>query len=144
MATKSLNRAIIVGNLGKDPDTREVGGRLIANLLVATSTSWKGKDGQWQDNTQWHNVVVWHEQAAQFFQKNGRKGQQVCIEGTIETRKWQDQKGNDRYSTEINVRPFGGSATILSKLESLGEGHGDQGGDKSAPIEDDMDDSIPF
>ena len=107
--SKSLNKAILIGNLGADPEVRSTsnGGR-VATLSVATSRQWKGADGQRQEKTQWHRVVCWNaakgQQLADVAERYCKKGEKVYIEGEIEYRTWQDKDGQTRYSTEINCR----------------------------------------
>lgn len=167
----SLNRVQIIGHLGRDPEVKSfANGGKIVNLRVATSESWKDKQsGEKKERTEWHSVVVHAEHAAKFAEQYLRKGSQVYIEGKIETRKWQDQTGADRYSTEITVRPYGGELQSLDKRESGGGGSGggrdddrgyqrpdsNSGGGRSGgggagyggggrPGSSDLDDEIPF
>jgi single-strand DNA-binding protein len=122
----SLNKVMIIGNLGADPEVRSFqnGGR-VCNLRIATSEQWKDKDGQRQERTEWHTVAVFQEPAIKFAEQYLRKGAKVYVEGQLQTRKWQDQQGNDRYSTEIAIRPFNGQ---LTSLDSPGGGGGGQRG----------------
>jgi|TARA_B100002003_G_C14091373_1_gene524957 single-strand DNA-binding protein len=150
----SVNKVILVGNLGRDPETRTMqnGGR-VANLSVATSESWKGKDGQRQERTEWHRVVIFNEHLLDVAEKYLHKGSKVYIEGQLQTRKWQDQSGNDKYSTEVVLQRFRGE---LQMLDSRGEGGGGDmagevagggyggGRDGPAPSGGDFDDDIPF
>jgi single-strand DNA-binding protein len=113
----SLNRVEIIGHLGQDPEVRafQNGGKVV-NLRIATSESWKDKStGERKERTEWHSIAIFAEHAARFAEQYLRKGSLVRIEGKLETRKWQDQSGNDRYSTEIVVRPYGGSVMGLDK-----------------------------
>lgn len=108
-----INKAIIMGRLGADPETR-TGGVVVCR--VATSERWKDKQGEPQERTQWHSVVIFAEQPGRFLAEYGRKGDLVCIEGQIETRKWErggDQE--DKFYTEVVVRPFNGSVQLMSK-----------------------------
>lgn len=112
----SVNKALIIGNLGKDPDIRtlQASGNKVANLSVATSESWKDKaSGEWQERTEWHKVVVFNEAMIRRLEK-ASKGDKVYIEGKIETRKYTDKDGADKYTTEIVVRPYGGEVVLLS------------------------------
>lgn len=108
--SKSLNKVILIGNLGADPEVRDVGatGGRVATLSLATSRQWTGKDGQKQEKTQWHRVVCWNtgkgQQLADIAEKYCKKGEKVYIEGEIEYRTWDDKDGQKRYSTEINCR----------------------------------------
>ena len=116
-----INKAILVGNLGADPEVRYTqDGTPVASFNVATTERWKGQDGQMQESTEWHRIVAWRRLAdicGQYLQKGSR----VYIEGKIQTRKWQDQSGNDRYTTEIVARE-------MKMLSSRGEGGGSMGG----------------
>jgi len=122
----SLNKVMIIGNLGADPEVRSFqnGGR-VCNLRIATSEQWKDKSGERQERTEWHTVAVFQEPAINFAEQYLRKGSKVFIEGQLQTRKWQDQQGNDRYTTEIAIRPFSGQ---LTSLDSPGGGGGQRGG----------------
>lgn len=129
----SLNRATIIGHLGRDPETRSFqnGGKIV-NLRVATSESWKDRNsGERKERTEWHSISVSAEHAANYCERYLRKGSKVYIEGKIETRKWQDQQGNDRYTTEITVRPYGGQVMGLDKAEGDGNRGGGSGGGNS-------------
>jgi single-strand DNA-binding protein len=123
----TVNKAILVGNLGQDPEIRSTGsGMPVATLRIATSDRRKSRDGEWVDHTEWHSVTVFGKQAENIG-RYCRKGKQLFIEGRIQTRKWQDKEGRDRYSTEIvadNVRFLGGR----SDSSSDGYGGGNQGG----------------
>ena len=106
----SVNKVILVGHLGRDPEVRtfQNGGK-VCNLRVATSEKWKDRNtGERKERTEWHSVALFAEGAAKFAEQYLRKGSMVYIEGQLETRKWQDQSGQDRYSTEVVVRPYGG------------------------------------
>ena len=148
----SVNKVIIVGNLGKDPETRTFpnGGKVV-NLRVATSESWTDKtSGERKERTEWHSVAIMNEPLAKIAEQYLKKGSTVYIEGQLETRKWQDQSGADRYSTEIVVRPYRGELTLLGgKSEGSGDGYqSEQRGGASKPptggARSDMDDEIPF
>lgn len=115
----SVNKVILVGNLGADPEVRtfQNGGKVV-NLRIATSETWKDKQsGERQERTQWHQVAIFSEPLARTAEQYLRKGSKVYIEGQLETRKWQDQSGNDRYSTEVVLRPYRGELTLLDKPE---------------------------
>ena len=122
----SLNKVMLIGNLGADPEVRSFqnGGR-VCNLRIATSEQWKDKSGERQERTEWHTVAVFQEPAINFAEQYLRKGSKVYVEGQLQTRKWQDQQGNDRYTTEIAIRPFSGQ---LTSLDSPGGGGGQRGG----------------
>ena len=122
----SLNKVMLIGNLGADPEVRSFqNGGKVCNLRIATSEQWKDKSGERQERTEWHTVAVFQEGAINFAEQYLRKGSKVFVEGQLQTRKWQDQQGNDRYSTEIAVRPFNGQ---LTSLDSPGSGGGGQRG----------------
>lgn len=121
----SLNKVILVGNLGRDPEVRSLqNGDKVANLSIATSEQWKDRDGNRQERTEWHRVVLFGR-IAEVAERYLRKGSKVLIEGKLQTRKWQDQSGADRYSTEIVVSGFGGNMTML---DGRGEGGGSSSG----------------
>ena len=109
-----VNKVILVGNLGADPEARSLSnGGEVVNMRVATSESWKDRDGQRQERTEWHNVVIFNENLGRVAKSYLRKGSKVYLEGQIQTRKWQDQIGNDRYTTEIVLQRFRGELVLL-------------------------------
>ena len=111
----SVNKVILVGNLGRDPEVRSFqnGGKVV-NLRIATSETWKDKaSGERKERTEWHSVAIFNEPVGKIAEQYLRKGSKVYIEGQLETRKWQDQAGADKYSTEVVLRPFSGSLTLL-------------------------------
>ena len=119
----SVNKVILIGNLGRDPEVRtfQNGGKVV-NLRVATSENWKDKNtGERRERTEWHSVAIFNEPLGRIAEQYLKKGSTVYLEGQLETRKWQDQSGNDRYSTEVVLRPFTGNLTLLG-------GRGDGGG----------------
>ena len=129
----SVNKVILVGNLGRDPEVRSFqnGGKVV-NLRIATSENWKDKNsGERKERTEWHSVAIFDENLARVAEQYLKKGSTVYIEGQLETRKWQDQSGADRYSTEVVLRPFRSSLTMLGGRGDGGGGTGgdDQGGD---------------
>lgn len=141
----SVNKVIIVGNLGRDPETRtfQNGGK-VCNLRIATSETWKDKaSGERQERTEWHSVAIFSEPLARVAEQYLRKGSKVYIEGQLETRKWQDQSGNERYSTEVVLRPYRSELTILDGAEGKASGGG-SGGGYQAPAQGDLEDEIPF
>lgn len=167
----SVNKVILVGNLGADPEIRRTqDGRPIANFSVATSESWRDKNtGERRERTEWHRVVVFNEGLCKVIENYLRKGSKVYLEGALQTRKWQDQSGADRYSTEVVLQGFNSTLTMLdSRADSSGGGGGNYGGgggggaDYGAPQggspggqsggggappsgpANDMDDDIPF
>jgi len=160
-----VNKVILVGNLGADPEARSLNnGGEVVNMRIATSESWKDKDGQRQERTEWHNVVIFNENLGRVAKSYLRKGSKVYIEGQIQTRKWTDQTGNDRYTTEIVLQRFRGELVLL---DARGEGGGsggsfgsdDYGGSSGgfsgggskpqsrpqpAAFDTDLDDDVPF
>ena len=157
MASRGINKVILVGNLGQDPEIRYMpNGSAIANFSVATSESWKDKQtGETRDRTEWHRVVVFGK-LAEIAGEYIKKGTQVYLEGQLQTRKWQDQTGNDRYTTEVVINPIGGTLQILGS-RSAGENQqqSQQPNNSQSTIvpplpsppslpETDFDDDIPF
>ncbi|AUH66117.1 single-stranded DNA-binding protein [Paracoccus zhejiangensis] len=123
----SVNKVILIGNLGQDPEVRtfQNGGKVV-NLRIATSEQWKDRNsGERQERTQWHSVAIFSEPLARIAEQYLKKGSKVYLEGQLETRKWQDQSGQDRYTTEVVLRPFSGNLTLL---DGRGEGGGGGGG----------------
>jgi single-strand DNA-binding protein len=164
----SVNKVILIGNLGADPEVRRLGsGEPVVNLRIATSETWRDKQsGERREKTEWHSVVIFNEVAAKAAEQYLKKGAKVYIEGQLQTRKWQDKTGADRYTTEVVVQRYNGTMTML---DGRGEGGGAGGGmaedrsgggdfGRSAPMErrpamsggggggrpNDMDDDIPF
>ena len=129
----SVNKVILIGNLGRDPEIRSFqnGGR-VCNLRVATSETWRDKDsGERRERTEWHSVAIFNENLVRLAEQYLRKGSKVYLEGQLETRKWQDQNGQDRYSTEVVLRPYRGEMTFLDGgAGGGGGGGGDRGGDR--------------
>ena len=126
----SVNKVILIGNLGQDPEVKSFqnGGR-IANLRIATSESWKDRQtGERKERTEWHTVVLQSEGLVGVAERFLRKGSKVYVEGQLRTRKWQDQNGNDRYSTEVSVGGIGGVMTMLDGAPGGGGGGGQRGG----------------
>src|SRR5438445_5020039 len=116
----SVNKVILVGNLGRDPEIRSTqDGTRIANLNLATSENWKDKmSGERKERTEWHRVVIFNENLINVAERYLKKGSKVYLEGQIETRKWADQSGQERYSSEIVLRPFRGELTLLDSRDS--------------------------
>jgi single-strand DNA-binding protein len=145
----SVNRVTLIGNLGRDPEIRTFSnGGKVCNLRVATSETWKDKStGERKERSEWHSVAIFSEPLARIAEQYLRKGSKVYIEGQLETRKWQDQSGQDRYSTEVTLRPYKGELTLLDAPQGRSEGRQDnyqvpqQG---SRPTQQQFDDSIPF
>lgn len=155
-----LNKVQIIGNLGQDPDARSFqNGGEVVNLSVATSQKWKDKNtGEVRERTEWHRVAIFAEPACRYAKQYLRKGSKVYVEGQLETRKWQDQSGQDRYSTEVVLRPYTSTMVMLDGRSGGGDyagggGGGDygggydsgaQGGYGGAVPQGDLDDEIPF
>ena len=157
-----VNKVILVGNLGADPEARSLNnGGEVVNMRVATSESWKDRDGNRQERTEWHNVVIFNENLGRVAKSYLKKGSKVYLEGQIQTRKWQDQSGNDRYTTEIVLQRFRGELVLLDSRESgsggsFGGGGGSYGDDEfgggskpqqrpqPAAFDTDLDDDVPF
>ena len=146
----SLNKATLIGHLGQDPEVRSMqnGGKVVT-LSIATSENWKDKNtGERRERTEWHRVVVFNEGLGAIIEKYLTKGSQVYVEGQLRTRKWQDQSGADRYSTEIQLTPFNGEIKFLSSKKPGERASGDDaprgsGAFGRGPVGD-LDDEIPF
>jgi len=146
----SMNRVILVGNVGRDPEIRATQlGTRIATFSVATSETWRDKaSGERKESTDWHNIVVFNEPLAEIIEKYVRKGSKVLVEGKLKTRKWTDQSGQDRYTTEVVIQAYGGTLLLLGGGQSRGPGSEDDytGGAAASPrpTRDALDDEIPF
>jgi single-strand DNA-binding protein len=168
----SVNKVILVGNLGRDPEVRRLNsGEPVVNLRIATSETWKDKaTGERKEKTEWHSVVIFNENLARVAEQYLKKGSKVYVEGQLQTRKWQDQQGQEKYTTEIVLQRFRGELTILdsrgggSDYADEEAGQVSRGGEfgRSSPMErrpapaqssspgggggrdDDLDDDIPF
>jgi single-strand DNA-binding protein len=141
MATRGINKVIIVGNLGQDPEVRYTpNGKAVANITIATSESWKDQSGQLQEKTEWHKVSMFGK-LAEIAGEYLRKGSQVYIEGKLQTRKWQNKEGQDQYTTEIVLDPFNGVMQMLGGKGGQSEG-GFQG-QKPAPMRQQPNQSAP-
>ena len=127
----SVNKVILIGNLGADPEVRtfQNGGK-VCNLRIATSETWKAKDGEKREKTEWHTVAIFSEGLVRVCEQYLKKGSKVYIEGALQTRKWQDQSGNDRYSTEVVLSGFNGTLVMLDGRSGGGSGGGYGGGDQ--------------
>ena len=128
----SVNKVILVGNLGRDPESRSFqnGGKVV-NLRIATSESWKDRNsGERKEKTEWHSVAIFNEGLANVAEKFLRKGSKVYVEGQLQTRKWQDQSGQDRYSTEVVLQGFNSVLTMLDGPQGGGSGGGGGGRDE--------------
>jgi single-strand DNA-binding protein len=158
----SVNKVILIGNLGRDPEIRRTqDGRPVANFTVATSESWRDKaTGERKEKTEWHRVVIFNEGLCRIAEQYLKKGSKVYLEGQLQTRKWQDQSGQEKYTTEVVLQGFNSQLTMLDRASDRGEiGSADSGGDfgSSGPStrekqpalagagkRGDMDDEIPF
>ncbi|WP_284163038.1 single-stranded DNA-binding protein [Frigidibacter sp. SD6-1] len=166
----SVNKVILVGNLGRDPEVRSFqNGGKVCNLRIATSETWRDRNtGERKERTEWHSVAIFNENLAKIAEQYLKKGSKVYIEGALETRKWQDQSGQDRYTTEVVLRQFRGELTLLDGRDGGGGGgqgggydegqaggygggsygggggYGDRSGPAASPARADMDDEIPF
>ena len=160
----SVNKVILIGNLGADPEIRRTqDGRPIANLRLATSETWRDKNtGERKERTEWHRVVIFNENLCKVVEQYLKKGSKIYIEGQLQTRKWQDQSGQDRYSTEVVLQNFNGQLTMLDRAgagsggfgsDEGGQGYGSSGSSARQPAvagagagggRDDMNDEIPF
>ena len=123
----SVNKVILVGNLGADPEVRTLpSGSKVVNLSVATSDSWRDKNtGERKEKTEWHRIVIFNEGLCKVAERYLQKGAKVYIEGSLQTRKWQDKDGNDKYSTEVVLNGYGSVLTMLDKPGDKSEGGGD-------------------
>ena len=164
----SVNKVILVGNLGKDPESRSFqnGGKVVS-FSVATSENWKDKNsGERKDRTEWHNVSIFSEGLARVAEQYLKKGSKVYLEGQLETRKWQDKDGNDRYTTDVVLRNFNSSMVLLDSREGAASGARSGGGDwdrdeaprgnfggggasgggmsRPSAFDSDLDDDVPF
>jgi single-strand DNA-binding protein len=157
----SVNKVILIGNLGADPEIRRTqDGRPIVNLRLATTDTWRDKaTGERRERTEWHRVVIFNENIAKVAEQYLKKGSRIYVEGQLQTRKWQDQQGQDRYSTEVVLQGFSSQLTMLDRAGSAG---GDFGSDDSssfgsrsptrqpamagtgAGMREDMNDEVPF
>ena len=152
----SVNKVILIGNLGADPEVRHTqDGRPIVNLRVATSENWRDKaTGERREKTEWHRVVIFSEGLAKIAQQYLKKGSKVYLEGALQTRKWQDQAGQERYSTEVVLQGFNSALTMLDgrgESGAAGAGASSEGGfvpsggsGKSGSFSEGIDDEIPF
>jgi single-strand DNA-binding protein len=157
----SVNKVILIGNLGADPEVRHTqDGRPIVNLRVATSENWRDKaSGERRERTEWHRVVIFNENLAKIAEQYLKKGSKVYLEGQLQTRKWQDQSGQDRYSTEVVLQGFNAQLTMLDGKSRDGASEGASGGGdfgRAGPLgggssgggggsfDKELDDEIPF
>lgn len=152
----SFNQVTLLGNLGQDPDVKSVGqnGDKLANLSLATSERWKDKNtGEQKERTQWHRIVIWNDGIVGVVEKLLKKGDQIMVVGQLETRKWQDQNGNDRYATEVVLRPFKSQLQIIrckawdqNRDSNFGSGSSSGGttNTQRQTTKQELDDEIPF
>ncbi|MDW3184066.1 single-stranded DNA-binding protein [Roseobacter sp.] len=162
----SVNKVILIGNLGRDPEVRSFqNGGKVCNLRIATSETWKDRNtGERKERTEWHSVAIFQEGLVRIAEQYLRKGSKVYIEGQLQTRKWQDQSGQDRYSTEVVLQGYGGTLTMLDGRDGGsgggnfggggggsmgyddrgGDSYGGGGGSSSPAPSRDLDDEIPF
>lgn len=157
----SVNKVILIGNLGRDPEVRSMqNGNKVCTLSIATSERWKDKtSGEQKEKTEWHRVVIWDDRLVDVAEKYLKKGAKVYLEGELQTRKWQDQSGQEKYSTEVVLKKFRGTLTMLDSRNAQGGGdpgnQGDPQGNHQGPAQggqapggnppmDDLDDEIPF
>jgi single-strand DNA-binding protein len=138
----SVNKVILVGNLGRDPEVKSMqDGRSMVNMSIATSENWRDRQsGERKERTEWHRVVIFNEKLAEVAQKFVRKGSKIYVEGQLSTRKWTDQSGQERYTTEVVIPRFGGALTMLDG-RSGGEGGG--GGPGGGGMDDEIGGSAP-
>ena len=153
-----VNKVILVGNLGDDPEARSLNnGGEVVNMRVATSENWKDRDGNRQERTEWHRVVIFNENLGRVAKQYLRKGSKVYLEGQIQTRKWTDQSGQDRYSTEVVLQRFRGELVLLDRRDAGASGDDEFGSDFSAgakpaaaarqpqpAFDTELDDDVPF
>ena len=168
MKMAGVNKVILVGNLGDDPEVRSLNnGGEVVNLRVATSENWKDRDGNRQERTEWHRVVIFNENLGRVAKSYLKKGSKVYLEGQIQTRKWTDQSGADRYSTEVVLQRFRGELVLLDSRgggggggfgggDDYGDSFGGGGSDSASPaprqqqrpapasFDTDLDDDVPF
>lgn len=155
----SVNKVILIGNLGRDPEIRSMqNGGKVCNLSIATSERWRDRgSGEQQERTEWHRVVIFDDRLVDVAERYLKKGAKVYLEGELQTRKWQDQGGQDKYSTEVVLRKFRGQLTMLDSRGGgdggqygggdsgpYGGGGGPSGGPSGGPPPNDLDDDIPF
>ena len=131
----SVNKVILIGNLGKDPQVRSLNsGEKVVNFSLATSESWRDKaTGERKEKTEWHNVVVFNENIGKVVEQYCKKGTKVYVEGQLQTRKWTDQAGVEKYTTEVVLQRFRGELTLLDSRNAGGEGRDSFGGEERAP-----------
>lgn len=142
----SLNQVTLIGNVGKDPEIRRFdnGGQVI-NLTLATSERWRDKEsGERKEVTEWHRITCFNEKLGEIIDKYVRKGSKICVQGQLKTRKWKDQSGAERYTTEIVLPKFGGTLVMLSGAGERGSTGGDKQPQRTPQAANALDDDIPF
>jgi single-strand DNA-binding protein len=141
-----LNKVMLIGHLGADPEARSLNnGGEVVNLRLATSESWKDKDGNRQERTEWHQVVIFNENIGKVAKNYLRKGSKCYVEGSLQTRKWQDQNGADRYSTEIVLQRFNGELVLLDNKPDGSQGAPmERQRAQPAAFDTDLDSDVPF
>lgn len=142
----SVNKVILIGNLGKDPEIRSTqDGRDIANLTIATSETWKDKSsGDRKEKTEWHRVVIFNEGLVSIAKNYLKKGAKIYIEGALQTRKWTDKEGQEKYSTEVVLQGFGSTLTMLDSRSGGSDSESTQSTSATTTKDNLMDDEIPF
>ena len=158
---RGVNKVIVVGNLGQDPETRYMpSGSAVTNLRIATSDTWRDKaTGERREKTEWHSVVIFNENLCRVVEQYLKKGSKIFVEGQLQTRKWQDQSGHDRYTTEVVLQGYNGTLTMLDGRNSSagmqesgqagygsdnGVSGGAKGGSAKGGFDKQLDDEIPF
>ena len=144
-----MNKVILIGRLGADPEVRDTAnGKRIVTINLATSENWKDKDGNKQEKTEWHRVVIFNDGISRVAGNYLKKGSQCMVEGKLQTRKWQDKDGNDKFSTEVVIGAFGGGLELLGgKPDGTSPPNNSDPKPRNAPVtttSEDMDDEIPF
>lgn len=135
----SINKVILIGRVGKDPEIRQNGsGQKIANFSIATSETWKDKSGERQEKTEWHRVVIFNQGLAEIAERYVHKGTKLYIEGALQTRKWTDQNGQDKYTTEVVLGNYRGEMALLDNKDKANDNN------QNANNDGDMNDFIPF
>jgi single-strand DNA-binding protein len=146
----SVNKVILVGSVGKDPEVRTTqDGTKIVNLSLATSETWKDRSGERVEKTEWHRVVIFNDRVSDATERYVKKGAKIYVEGALQTRKWTDQSGQEKYSTEVVIGKFNGTMTMLDRPNGGGGSSGSQqrsggGGTRQSAPQPDLDDPIPF
>lgn len=142
----SVNKAILVGNVGKEPETRSFSnGGKVCNFSLATSETWRDKQsGERRESTQWHNIAIFNENLIKVVENYVKKGSRVYLEGSLQTRKWQDRDGNDRYTTEVVLQKYRGDLVLLDSRDNNTSRSNDERPARQIDESFELDDSIPF